>query len=550
MDCKEKILPSEKLQKEFEENPLKILEIIRDKKENKDEHIDSSEEEEKVNMNESNSALLNKEKINLDSVMMNDFSNISDSVKNEKHKNKNNINNKIDVNYVNGLNNLNLKPNNNNINYENSLINCNYNSNINFKNKNNNITVNQLNIFFNFNDSQNDKNINDYVNTNNSNNNNFECINNIDLCQNKEVNNIKSTNVFIKEENSKENYNNSDNLNINTINNNSNIKTKNGTNINNKEKDEYKLFLLSNTNVLLENLKTFKGSIISQEFVDNINNEKECLILFKNILPHISTIMCLEYGNYFFQKFLKKLKTEQKLSIYHFIENDFYEIASNKFGTHSIQSLINNIQTPNELIALNKLISKNMYFLFIDNNAYHIMMKIILDFPEDKRKEINSFLIMNIEKLIMNCNGAFCINKFITHNKDLNLRTLLIKNLENNIKELIFNKFCCINLLLILETFGINWGNFIIKEIQRNFGVLCEHPVSKIFVSKVLLFLNNNYAYELKVLLWSLYKNINLMKNLISNKNHTKLLNQMIKYSDEEQKKFLFFLINNNKGKK
>ena len=550
MDCKEKILPSEKLQKEFEDNPLKILEIIRNKKENKEEHIDSSEEEEKVNMNESNSALLNKEKINLDSVMMNDFSNISDSVKNEKHKNKNNINNKIDVNYVNGLNNLNLKPNNNNINYENSLINCNYNSNINFKNKNNNITVNQLNIFFNFNDSQNDKNINDYVNTNNSNNNNFECINNIDLCQNKEVNNIKSTNVFIKEENSKENYNNSDNLNINTINNNSNIKTKNGTNINNKEKDEYKLFLLSNTNVLLENLKTFKGSIISQEFVDNINNEKECLILFKNILPHISTIMCLEYGNYFFQKFLKKLKTEQKLSIYHFIENDFYEIASNKFGTHSIQSLINNIQTSYELLALNKLISKNMYFLFIDNNAYHIIMKLILDFPEDKRNALNLFLVMNVERIITNCNGAFCINKFITHNKDLNLRNLLIKKLESNIKELIFNKYCCINLLLILETFGIDWGHFILKEIQDNFGVLCEHPVSNIFISKVLLFLNNNYAYELKVLLWSLYKNINLMKNLISNKNHTKLLNQMIKYSDEEQKKFLFFLINNNKGKK
>ena len=78
---------------------------------------------------------------------------------------------------------------------------------------------------------------------------------------------------------------------------------------------------------------------------------------------------------------------------------------------------------------------------------------------------------------------------------------------------------------------------------------MCEHPVSRIFVSKVLLFLNNNYAYELKVLLWSLYKNINLMKNLIWNKNHSKLLNKLIEYSDEEQKKFLFFLINNCKGK-
>ena len=54
-----------------------------------------------------------------------------------------------------------------------------------------------------------------------------------------------------------------------------------------------------------------------------------------------------------------------------------------------------------------------MYFLFTDNNAYHIMMKLILDFPEEKRNLLNLFLIMNIEKIIINCNGAFCVNKFI-----------------------------------------------------------------------------------------------------------------------------------------
>lgn len=86
----------------------------------------------------------------------------------------------------------------------------------------------------------------------------------------------------------------------------------------------------------------------------------------------------------FFQKFLEKLKIEQKLSIYQIMENEFYNIASNKFGTHSIQSLINNIRTDIEIAALNRLISKNMYFLFTDNNAYHIMMKLILDFPEEK----------------------------------------------------------------------------------------------------------------------------------------------------------------------
>lgn len=149
---------------------------------------------------------------------------------------------------------------------------------------------------------------------------------------------------------------------------------------------------------------------------------------------------------------------------------------------------------------------------------------------------------MNIEKIIINCNGAFCVNKFIINNKDLNLRAMLIKNLRNNIKELIFNKFSCINLLLIIETFGIKWGNFILKEIEENFGVLIEHPVSNVFISKVLLFLNNNYPYELKVLIWSIYKNIVLMKNLISNKNNNKIVNQLIEYSNEEQKIFIFYI--------
>jgi len=481
MDSNEQSLPSEELQKELEENPFKIMEIIRKEKE-----IEETKEKE---INETKSISFNKEKKNTETLIINNMYDLAG---------KNNINNKKDINYL--VNNIN----------NNYIINNKINNSI-FNKNNNKITVNHLNIFFNFNNNSN------YVNKN--------------------INNIYK--------NDEDTDNNKNNISILSSKSN-NIDDKNDKNNNDNEK----LLLLSNPNILLENLKSFKGSIISQKFVDSITEEEECHLLFKNIMPYICTIMCLEYGNYFFQKFLEKLKIEQKLSIYQIIENEFYNIASNKFGTHSIQSLINNIQTDIEIAALNRLISKNMYFLFIDNNAYHIMMKLILDFPEEKRNLLNLFLVMNIEKIIINCNGAFCVNKFIIHNKDLNLRTMLIKNLKNNIKELIFNKYSCINLLLILETFGINWGNFILKEIEENFGVLCEHPVSNVFISKVLLFLNNNYPYELKVLLWSFYKNIVLMKNLFSNKNNNKIFNQLIEYSNEEQKKFLFFILNkyNSKG--
>ena len=535
MEKDQKCLPSEKLQKEFEDNPMKILEILRNEKESQ---IDKSEEPKREenstnSSSEEKSPDYNKAKNKEESTKEDNFSKTFDFLKNEKHAQndfyiKNNIN---DANY--NVNNINKVNSINKRNYKNSFIN--YESNINYDN---NITLNNLSIVFTFNNRIDNNNDNaKYINKNTTNK--EQCINN---------NNNVSPKNNSEEANSTSSQSNEDKKNINNINNYNNkynyIYNNNNCNIMSQTGIDNKILFLSNINAILENLKTFKGSIICQEFIDNIDNEKECSILFNNITPHICTIMCLEYGNYFFQKLLKKLNLEQKLIIYKIIEPNFYNIASNKFGTHSIQSLINNIQSPYELYSLYKLISQNMYVLFVDSNAYHIMMKIILDFPEEQRNPLNLFLVMNAEKIIINCNGAFCINKFITHNKDLNLRALLINNLQKNIKELIYNKFSCINLLLILETFGINWGKFIINEIQENFGVLCEHPVSNIFISKVLYFLNNNYSLELKVLLWSLYKNIVLMKNLISNKNNNNIIKQLLDFSDDEQKKYLFLLLN------
>jgi len=518
-------LPSETIQKEFENNPLIILKSIRNEEENNLNQLKVQKVEEKtkrhkdIKIKDMNFTSPNNGKKNLE------------EEKNDKKVNFELMKNKKDIHK--GLNNKKNTSSNKNF--------INYNSKINY-NKNKNIIVNNFNIFFNFDD--NCINLND-------NNNNFDS-NNI----NKIVNNLNN------------NYNNhsmNNNYLINSkcknesifcMNNTNNGNCKNGKifcnnntiidldKINIINNNENKLLLTNNIDKLLNNLKSYKGSIISQSFIDIIENEEDLAIFFKSLIPHICQIMCLDYGNYFFQKLIKKLNFEQRFNIYQIIEPEFLVIATNKCGTHSIQSLMDSIQSPLELSALNKLISKNMLLLFIDDNAYHIMMKMILDFPEEKRNVLNIFLVMNIEKIIINVNGAFCVNKFITNNKNLNLRKLLVDNLKNNIKKLLFNKYSCINLLLVLTTFGVKWGNFIIKEIEENFVVLSENPISSVFIMKVLDYLKNSRnLIILKILISSLYKNIVLMNFLISNKNNSKILNKLIEYSDMEQKKYLFVLL-------
>ena len=460
-----KVLPSETIQKEFELNPLKILESLG--KENFE--IEENSENEK---NES-----------------------------AETSRKSSIEEKDDINYI----------YTNNLNCRNSLINDNQND----LNK-----FNCFNIMINSNCNEQGKNkentfVNNIVNNSNYNNNDIY------------INSIKDKDQII--------CNNScnDNINIKNLPLDNNNSFKLNSNVVNKP---------INISKLLSNLKTYKGSIYAQTLLDQIYNEEDLDKFFNEIIPNICQIMCSEYGNYFFQKLIKKLSLSQKLNIYQIIQPEFLIIATNKWGTHSIQSLMDNIQSPMEYQALNLLISKNMYLLFTDDNAYHIMMKVILEFPEDQRLVLNLFLVTNVDKIITNNNGAFCVNKFIVNNKNLKLRKLLIDNLQYNLKKIIFNKFCCINLLLILQTFGIEWGAFIISEIQKNFITLIDNPVSRIFVMKVLELLKNCNYYFLKELLWSLYRNIILMRFLVMNKKKKKILNQLIEYSENEQKEFLLIL--------
>lgn len=372
----------------------------------------------------------------------------------------------------------------------------------------------------------------------------------------------------IKDINTNNNVNNNDNLLSNDVNNykinyqnqnlenpknigllpNFNNMSKDNSNINNFQllntgnKEQTKL-IIRNINIILNLLTNYKGSIFLQNVLLVIN-KKELSILFTTICPHICNIMCLEYGNYFIQKMIKKLDVQQRLKIYPLIDNNFLNIAIDKRGTHAIQALMDTIQTPLEQFFLDKLLSKNMLLLFNNENGYHIIMKIILDKPEHQRNNINLFLISNVDKIIINSYGAYCVSKFVINNSNLNLRLLFIKNIQNNIKNLIFNKNSISVLMLSIRKFGINNFEFIIYEIKNNLAFLSLHPIANSFIGKLFYYLKINEYYRLSSIIWDIFRNDNLIKALCSHKNGSNLLKKIMEYSNNTQKKYIKAKIN------
>jgi hypothetical protein len=298
------------------------------------------------------------------------------------------------------------------------------------------------------------------------------------------------------------------------------------------------LFKIIDINKILFLLSNYKGSIFLQKCLIESNNY-EISLLFGIIYPQISKIMCLEYGNYFIQKLIKRLNVIQRLNIFKAIEKDFLNIAINKRGTHSIQALIQRIESPIELILFEQLLNQNLLLLFNNENAYHIIMKIIMEKPENQRNNINYFFINNLEKIIINPYGAYCGNKFVLYNTDLYLRLVLIKSIQKNIKSLMFTKASCSFLLLSINRFNINNFEFIIEEIQNNLSLLSLNSVSNSFIMKLLTHLKNNDNNRISSIIWNIYKNDNLINQLCSHKNGIKLVKTLMEYNNDIQKKYI-----------
>ena len=404
--------------------------------------------------------------------------------------------------------------------YQNNIINISLN-------KDNN---NKQNLNINLNNKENPNYLNNYNMINNYYNN----INNYTKNINRKINNINNNKIMNIQNQLEGNSGESFNIEIQNKSNNNKINYKSNYIINNKQKK----LITQNINIILNLLSNYKGSIFLQNILLNMNSN-EISLLFQTISPYICRIMCLDFGNYFIQKLIKKLNVQQRLDIYQIIENNFLDIATNKSGTHSIQALIDSIQNPIEYLYFEKLLNKDMLLLFKNENGYHIIMKIILEVNENQRNNLNLFFIYNVEKIITNPYGAYCGTKFILYNSNLNLRVLLINNIKNNIKNLLFNKHSCLFIMLAIKKFGIDNFQFIIDEIKNNLSFLSLHPISNLFVTRLFKYLKSIEYNNFTSIIWNIYRNDNLIKGLCSSKNGTILLKKIIEYSSSSQKRYI-----------
>ena len=185
------------------------------------------------------------------------------------------------------------------------------------------------------------------------------------------------------------------------------------------------------THIFLINVKTHQGSMAYQ-YLLNTYTPSDIASLFRQISPFLIDIMCSEYGNYFFQRLVAKIGLEQRLQVLKLISGNFIQICTHKSGTYSIQAMVSAIKTQKEEDMLRLLLGRNLVFLFTNENGHHVIQKISIDYPEERRTYINQCVFDYIDKICINEFGSLCVIKFINFNMNLLLRVELIKAINKN----------------------------------------------------------------------------------------------------------------------
>jgi len=203
--------------------------------------------------------------------------------------------------------------------------------------------------------------------------------------------------------------------------------------------------------------KLLKGhpSVI-QEILDGIETE----------LP---SSMCDMYGNYLCSAAFQACSVTQRHRMLDLATRSLKQIATDRWGTHSLQSLISLICTTAEQNLLIYSLRDSLLELSCDVNGVHVVQRSIISFGQSLLDVILPVVIGNLQTFAHNPHGLGVLKKCISHYKDHVCRQQLLESLSLHALNLVQGPF----------------GNYAVKHALEEWGAEVCKPIIQAFSQRL-----------------------------------------------------------------
>jgi pumilio RNA-binding family len=175
--------------------------------------------------------------------------------------------------------------------------------------------------------------------------------------------------------------------------------------------------------------------------------------IFWEIYPQIPNLIVDPYGNYFCQKLYRHLPIPERLHFLLIIQPFFMAIASNNYGNYTLQFIIENFKSEEELALFKApLTNVNSLDCIIKNFVgIHVVEKLIKSVPENKIEFIYQYAIRNYVNLASNKIFINLIKKIILYGNEIYMKSIIIKLTLKNFDILINHPIANNSIQCILE---------------------------------------------------------------------------------------------------
>lgn len=219
--------------------------------------------------------------------------------------------------------------------------------------------------------------------------------------------------------------------------------------------------------------KTQAGSKWLQKRLLKEKNQNVTRQILDGIEFELPTLMCDMYGNYLCSAAFPVCSLVQRQRMLESAMRNVKQIATDKWGTYSLQALIGLICTREEQDVLGRALSENLVELTCDQNGVHSVQKSFQCFKQNSEAKLIEVIVpevlRNLHTFATNPHGLGFLKKCITECKDPRLQRRFVECMSPHALDLVQDPF----------------GNYAVQHVLEEWGVEVCRPILQALSGKL-----------------------------------------------------------------
>jgi hypothetical protein len=192
---------------------------------------------------------------------------------------------------------------------------------------------------------------------------------------------------------------------------------------------------------MVEYAKTYQGSKVLQKYVATAAKD-DLDVVIREIGEKIGELMLDPYANYMIQTLVQSGYPRQRLYLLQKIAPSFTSIARDKKGTHSLQAIVAQIDSPDEFALMKTIMSPYVFELSMDPRANYVIQKLINIIPIDSSNFLYQPLFDNFVQVANNSFGLLVLKQMMAKVEQKEaLKNKVVELTSINFEKLIQNPY-------------------------------------------------------------------------------------------------------------